>query len=240
MRSRGVTLLELLVVVTMIGLITAGVFRAYSSGLGFEQGLTARRQAMSDQVAFEDQLRSLIQRAMLSADATNPNTYFVGAAGLGENAQGGSESTDLVFVVAGQRLPTALIENGSDFETNNEQFGPQGGLAEVHLSTTAVGDAGSRQGLFMRQQRPSDGDPSQGGSERLFDSTIDSVRFEFWDGASWLASWDTRSMTPPRLPAAVRITYTRAGDSTERPLVVQLPNSDVTKDNPISTGGATQ
>jgi len=61
--------------------------------------------------------------------------------------------------------PFPVTNTTDDFETQQTLYGPVGGVSEISLSTTAVGDAGSHTGLFERRQTPSDGDPTQGGTE---------------------------------------------------------------------------
>jgi hypothetical protein len=77
--------------------------------------------------------------------------------------------------------------------------------------------------------------------ELVLDPDINSISYEFYNGADWDTSWDTQAINPPRLPAAVRITYRRVNDEVDRQFVVRLIHSDVTADNPVTVEtGATQ
>lgn len=160
------------------------------------------------------------------------------------NAFGGSGASSLTFTANGIApnaailSPTATSQTSdsssdvSDFETANQNYGPQGGVIEVGLSLTAVGDPQGQTGLFLRIQRPADGDSSQGGTESLLLKDIDLVTFEFYDGQEWQPSWDTSTMTTQRLPAAVRVTYGMS-DGTQHAFVVPIPASDATSTNPV-------
>jgi prepilin-type N-terminal cleavage/methylation domain-containing protein len=243
MRSRGVTLLELLVTVAIVAVLAGGIANAFSAGLRYERNSQAAREVEESKIRFEDRLASLLRSAVLSADATDATSYFVGSL-AGDGGQNGSADT-LQFITRGQKLPGALLASQDDFETINENFGPQGGTSEIQLSTTPVGDASDKQGLFLREQRPADGDPTQGGLENLLDASVRSIGFEFYDGTQWQQTWDSRTETQPRLPAAIRVSYTIDGEDANTPhvLVVRLPLSDVTADNAAiqsSTAGGVQ
>jgi prepilin-type N-terminal cleavage/methylation domain-containing protein len=233
---RGYTLLELLIVIAIMGLITAAVTRAWSSSLDFEQRLRAGREVADRSRSIEDRLSALLRQAYLSPDANDSSTYFIGADVMAEEASENPTNT-LTFTIAGKRIPSTLMSSDDDFESLNNRLGPQGGIAEITLGTTPVGQSSETQGLFIREQRPSDGDPTQGGYEQLFSNQIDEITFEFFDGAQWLPSWDTRT-GEKRLPAAIRVTYKLTGDEDEHIRVVKLPLSDVTPLNPLTTESA--
>jgi hypothetical protein len=142
----------------------------------------------------------------------------------------------ITFTSANSSVPASLVNSNVDFETLNEQYGPQGGVTEVSLSMTAVGDAGQNKGLFIREQRPADGDPTQGGTERVLNSDITSIQFQFFDGTNWIDTWDTRQgQGQRRIPAAIKVTYQLDGDETDHTMIIQCPLSDVTSLNPVQT-----
>ena len=89
-------------------------------------------------------------------------------------------------------------------------------------------------GVIIREQHPADGDNTQGGTESVLDPDVTSLTYEFFDGSDWQPTWSTSNGTK-RLPAAVRVTYQVKDEDSQRVLVIRLPNSDVTTDNPVTT-----
>jgi prepilin-type N-terminal cleavage/methylation domain-containing protein len=240
MRNRGFTLIELMISLAIMIIIALGATATYEIAVGFQIRELPQRQVYQARERFENRIRALIRSAYLSPGGGAAPSYFMaGAGGIGGAAgmQAGSAPADVLTFTATAPAPLgAFLESQNDFETLNEQFGPQGGLAEVSISVTPVGEeAGSRTGPFLRTQRPADGDFTQGGFEELLDANVHALTFEFYDGTAWVPEWDTS--TTPRLPAAVRITYTWQEEDTPRVLIVRLPLSDVTPENPAGIGG---
>jgi prepilin-type N-terminal cleavage/methylation domain-containing protein len=256
MRRSGFTLLELLIAAVIFSLIGFAVSRAYAVGIQFEVNSPKTREALEKRIAFEEQVANLLRSAYLSPTATDTVTCFIASTGNGttstttttltQNSNAGGGSTlatsnfpnTLVFTTQGQRLPGSFLSTQeTDLQTINDKYGPIGGITEVGISTTAVGDAGDMQGLFLRQQSPADTDHTQGGIEQLLSADIANIGFEFFDGTNWGSTWDTTQPGQRRLPAAVRVTYTLNGDeNTDHVFTVQLPLSDVTPDNPANVG----
>lgn len=246
MRRRGLTLLELLISMVMAGIISVAVAEAYGAGVRFRQGQDSSRADAERISRIDDELRRLISGAQVSSSATNNASFFIGSSGNDLPGSGlqleGNTADTLVFTSSGSRLPTQALESQDDFETQNQNHGPVGGVVEYQLGMTAVGDAGTQEGLFLRTQRPADGDSSQGGTERLLEPDVRSITFEFFDGETWQPTWDTDSQQGVRrVPSAVRVTYSLQNDNEQisHVLIVTLPYSDVTVDNPV-TQGATQ
>ena len=229
----GVTLVEMVIAVAITAILTAAVTRAFVAGITYETSITDARARQEAKDEVDLKLRNLFQHAYLSPDDTNTDTFFIGGSAGDSGIDAGAADT-VQFTVQGFRPASASIESEDDFETQNENLGPQGGIAEISLSTTAVGDAGTRQGLFIRTQRPSDSEPSQGGTETVLEESIQSIQFEFWDGTTWQPTWSTLVGAEKRLPAAVRITYTRDGENedAEHVIYARIPTSDVTADDP--------
>ena len=247
MRRRGITLVEVLLAASISALIIAAAGSSYVNALRAAQGLSNGREAAARRFAFESEMRDVFAHAYLDPDTTNLNTYFVSGdavtapAGSGStgNATSGGGGSGLVLTVLGRRLPDALLASTEDFETNNGNYGPVAGVTEIGLSTTPVGSpSGGVTGLFLRSQAPADADPTQGGTERLLLADAETVSFEFYDGAEWVATWDTTTQTTRRLPSAVRITYRLTDDTTDRVLTVAVPTSDVTPDDPVAQEAA--
>jgi hypothetical protein len=230
--------LELLVVSVMMALITIAATSAYSAAVRYHTTVIPAREAFRAEEKFESYLRGLIERTMVD---TSADTYFIFSVGGNGPVSGntGDPPDTLTFTALGLPVSGAAANSELDFESRNESFGPQGGLAELNLSTTPVGDAADAAGLFLRTQRPADGDETQGGTERVLKGNIETIGFEAWDGLQWVTTWDTTTMATPRIPSLVRVTYTLNGDveGTEHSLIVRLPRSDVSAENPVETEG---
>jgi prepilin-type N-terminal cleavage/methylation domain-containing protein len=245
MRRRGITLIELLLALTISSLVMAAAGTAYIAGTNTARTLGNGRDVVAKQALFEATLADLFRHAYIDTDAQNRYTFFqsgdaITGSTTNAGATGQGSSTDanaLVFTVLGRRLPATTLSSTDDFETNNSKFGPVGGVTEVELSTTPIGDgANGQQGLFLREQTPSDGDPSQGGEESLLNPDVETISFEYFDGTDWQTTWDTSTMGTRRLPSAVRVTYKLRDESQDRVLTFSLPASDVTPDNPVTQG----
>lgn len=220
MKRRGVTLVEILIASVITVMIVGSISSAFAMVVRHQLVYGKARSQFESSIYFEDQVRSLLAQCYYSAE--NPTTTYFN----GDSTQGDSSVSDrLTFTVAGNRVPgDAKASTSEDFAERNESIGPVGGVTEVSLSTTPVGDAGARQGLFLRKQTPADGDPTQGGYESLLEADIATVTFEFYDSTTWIAVWD--SATNAGLPSAVRVTYTLTSDpEVERTFVVKIPQA---------------
>ena len=240
MRRRGITLVEVLIAASIAALVMLAAGTAYVAGLRSARSLSLGRNAIAQQTAFENRLRDLFSHAYVDADATNPNTYFVSGDALSASSttlstSGSGDDGTIAFTVLGERPPSTLLSSTEDFETNNQNFGPVSGVTEIQLGTTPVGSPpGGQEGLFLRQQSPSDADATQGGTESLLLGDVQTLSFEFYDGSGWVTTWDTNSQGTRRLPSAVRVTYRLKDDEEDRILVVPVPTSDVTPDDPLA------
>ena len=162
------------------------------------------------------------------------------AAGAQTNGSTSAGNADtLMFTVMGRPLPGSVLaeDPSDDFETTNQHYGPQGGLAEYAISMTPVGDAQGQKGVILREQLPADEDATQGGYESVIEPDVTSLTFEFFDGTAWQPSWNTFAQTTRQLPAAVRVTYSLTGESQNRIFIVGLACSTVTPNNPATTTG---
>lgn len=260
-RQLGITLIEILIVVAITATLTVAVSHAYVATISSDKRIRAGRDSLERQQLVEDRIANFIRHAELSLSTTQQASYFIGSIGnvqgvsasgvqtsptstsLGSTgtANGNGNADTLIMTVTGLRIPSSILNSDDDFEAQNEKKGPQGGVEEVAISTSPVGTPPNGQtGLFLRYQRPADSDPSQGGNESLLSPDVSSIQFEFWDGSQYQQTWDTRSMTTKRLPAAVRVTYRLTGEQKDHVFVTLVPNSDVTTQNPVvETGNST-
>ncbi len=251
-RQSGLTLIELLIVLGITAILASALGYAFTAELTMQRTEETRRADLDRSDQTERQITRLLQGAKLAmlsesdpavalntlpGQAAGPavpavqTTYFAGVVESGANDLGCDR---LTFTTTAPALPMAALSGTDDFETQQQARGPVGGLAEVSLGVTPIGDAGGRTGLFERLQRPSDADPAQGGSEFLLDPQIERIGFQFWDGLEWVTSWSATA--PPRLPQAVRVSYTRRGAPGEvRVFDVPLPASDVSAQSPQNT-----
>ena len=244
-RQAGLTLVELLLVMVMTVFLAGAISFAFSAQINMQRRHEAQRADMDRTDAMEREITRLLRGAMLSASTTDTTSYFQGVSDSGGSDLGCDRIT---FTTSAPGVPAAALNSQDDFETQQAARGPLGGLSEVSLGTTPIGNAGDKSGLFERLQRPSDADPTQGGMESVLSPQIDSIGFQFYDGTQFISTWDTTTGAR-RLPAAVQVSYKLKDDTdnTVRTFVVAIPASDVTSSNPYSatstttsaTGGAT-
>ena len=234
-------MLELLVVLVMMGILTSALVYAFVGGLDMQRRQAQRQSEQNPAARVEKRITRLLEGALLSEDTADTTTFFVAAAEQGDGTLGADR---LTFTTDSLGLSLATQQSTDDFETQHEQFGPQGGITEISLGIAPVGEAAtSTTGLFERLQQPADGDATQGGTESVLEPAVTQLGFEFYDGIEWVTVWDTLNSTR-RLPAAVRVSYTLSTDSEVQThtFVVPLAASDVDADNPAtatSTGGTT-
>ncbi len=227
LNQHGLTLIELLIVLGITAILAAALGYAFTAELTMQRAEEARRADLDRSDLMERQITRLLQGAKLAAPAQSSpaaalntlpgqpaalpvpaaqKTYFAGVAEGGANDLGCDR---LTFTTTAPVLPMAALAGTDDFETQQQAQGPVGGLAEVSLSVTPVGDAGGRTGLFERLQRPSDADPSQGGLEFLLDPQIERIGFQFWDGFQWITSWPARRVCRRQSGSATRCAVRR-------------------------------
>lgn len=230
MKRRGLTLIELMVVLSITVILVVTVTFAYTEGIKFQARVPQQDAQLRSVTRFEDRIRKMFEGAYLTADETDQTSYFMTLATGGDLAN----PDTIVFTTLGVAATNAYLMSTEEFETLNERFGPQGGMAEVSLSMIPVGEPPTEitTSLYLRVQRPPDGDPTQGGLERSLAENVETFTFEFFDGIEWVTEWDTQTQQR-RLPAAVRVTYRIADEETDRVVTIRVPLSDVTPENPI-------
>jgi len=233
---KGFTLIELLVSAVVVAIISLALASAFAYGVSYQNRSNASRQEELEKSKFEDRLRTLLQNATIDTDVTDTSEYFL----AGADAAGSDDR--ITFTTAMPFIPGAQLESQDDFETQNASLGSLGGLEEVSIGLTPIGQTSQSSGLFVREQRPADGDPTQGGTETVLEPNVTNIQWQFFDGINWQTTWDT-AQTNRRLPAAVQVTYQLENDPNQHSLVVRLYKSDVTPDNPVtqtSTGAPGQ
>jgi Tfp pilus assembly protein PilE len=231
-RQAGLTLVELLLVMVMTVFLASAITFAYSSMVTMQRRHNADRGKGDETGAMEREVTRLLRGARISSVTTDTTSYFQGVSDSGGSDLGCDRVT---FTTTEPAAPMAAMNSTDDFDTQQSARGPVGGLAEVSLGTTPIGNAGDKAGLFRRVQRPADGDTTQGGMESLVDPNISSVGFQFYDGTQWVTSWDTTTGSR-RLPAAVQVSYKLKDDdsNTIHVFVAPIPCSDVTSSNPYT------
>jgi Tfp pilus assembly protein PilE len=229
----GLTLVELVLVLALTAVLTGAVGYGFVAGLDQQRRHTAR-QADTDPVAsLEREITRLIEGAKLTEDAEDTTTYMVGAAdATGDTGTLGCDT--LTFTTTAGAPDFGPLLSDDDYETQYTVSGPVGGVTEVQLGGQLQGRTESVSGLLIRTQRPSDGDYTQGGTQRVLSTHVDSIGFRFWNGASWDDTWDTA--TERRLPGAILVSYVLADDATEtvRSFTVAVPASDVDANNTVT------
>ena len=257
MSRRAFTLIELMIALAGTALLTAAVLNAFTNALKVGPAIRKSQEAIDTKLAFQDKIQDLLHHVYVLNNGTpvalslvGQRTFFTtnpqgSTSGLSQSSGGqslgsggaASAGSQLVFTALGEPTSQAALQDSSnDFTQQNQARGPEGGIVEYALELSPVGSAGDKKGIFIRVQRPADTNPTSGGYEWLLLPDIDSLMFEFWDGTQWQQSWDTTTQTPVRLPAAVRITYSK-GNETPTVFVVRLPLSDATPANPVTNFG---
>ena len=157
----GFTLVELLIVLVITAILASALGYAFTAEMTMQRVEESRRADLDRGDATERRIARLLQGAKLTAPtaAAGQTTYF---AGLAENGADDLGCGRLTFTTTAPALPLATLDGTDDFETQQGARGPVGGLAEVSLSVTPVGDAGGRLGLFERLQRPAGRGPDAG------------------------------------------------------------------------------
>ncbi len=232
MKRSGVTLIELMVASVLSIIVALSLSTAFSVVVRHQLNAGKPRQTFETISFMEDRVRGLLEKAIFT-NSPNQTTYF-----RGDSVGGGAFSDRLIFTSLGERVRGDVIASAeTDFAIRNTSFGPVGGVTENELSTTAVGDAQGKQGLFYRHQNPADTDIEKGGMESLLGPDIATIQYEFWDGTTWAPTWDTT--TQIRLPDAVRVHYFLNSDpAVEHIFVVRLPNA--IGEDALAAGGQTQ
>jgi type II secretory pathway pseudopilin PulG len=219
--------IELLVAITILVIATGAVARAYSASLDYQNHSEKTRERLNAQYRFEDRLTQLISGATLKG----ANGCFISPVTKSDAGVEQHAATSILAPGSASLVVTSLFDptpvryltsSDNDFQHLNQTYGPMVGTSEVALSLVPVGDAGSKQGLFLRVQRPADSDPKQGGTESDLNPDVEDIRFEFYDGTTWQTTWDSTDTQKGQLPLAVRVTYLLRGDQQPKSFLIRL------------------
>ena len=232
----GLTLLELLLALSIAVILGAALTYAFQAASNLQRSHTARMSELDETDHTEQEITRILRGALVTTTATDTSTFFQGVSAGGQSDLGCDR---LTLTTTAPGVPAAARDSTDDFETQQAARGPVGGVTEISLSTTAVGDAGTHAGLFERIQHPSDGDPTQGGFESTLDPDISAIGFQFWTGAQWISSWDTVATGDRKLPMAVQVSYrlSKGTDNSVHVFVVSIPASTVTAAAPDTAQG---
>jgi prepilin-type N-terminal cleavage/methylation domain-containing protein len=239
-KLNGVSLVELLVVLAVIVILANAIGFAFSAELNLRRMQEARRYKLKDpSVIMQNEITRMLLGAKINPSASDTLTYFTAGTSASNSSVNELGCDRVTFTTTEPGVPYAALASSDDFTTQQNARGPIGGVAEVSLSVTAVGNAGDKTGLFERMQIPSDGDATQGGTECVLDMHVSRIGFQFWDGQEWVSTWDTT--TDRRLPEQVKVSYSTTDQpDTVRAFIVSIPTSDIDSLNPdTQQGGAT-
>src|SRR5579862_5324606 len=138
-RDRGLTLLELMISIALSAVLIVAADGAFSTAIAFDKQSSRVQLANETSVNFEQRIKNLLRGAYVSASTTDSMTYFLGMT-TGNGGPDASLADTLTFTtLTGGSMNPAALNSDDDFETLNTNFGAQGGVTEVSLSTTAVG-----------------------------------------------------------------------------------------------------
>lgn len=241
MKCRGISLIELLVAITVTAIATIAAAQVLAGAADIPNRVIPSREAFLRIQRFESDLQTLIRRAMVAGPDDSTDTFFIMSAGDGSTipSTGNTSANQLIFTAKSAPVSQLRLDSTDDFELQNQKFAPAGGITEVEISGIAIDAPEDVEGLLLRTQTPSDGDPTQGGFQQVMIGDLVSIGFEAFDGLEWIQEWDTTTSTTPRLPAAIRVSYELQGDNGQQhEFVVRLPLSDVTPENPVVTESA--
>ena len=77
MKRRGVTLIELVIAIAIVGLLSLAITRAFVAGIDYETKISAARERIEARDRIDDRLTNLFHHAYLSPNDTETNTFFI-------------------------------------------------------------------------------------------------------------------------------------------------------------------
>ena len=192
--SRGMTLIEAMIAITIMGIVATMVWTAFSQTSRSKARVEADLDRMHViQMALERMARELSMAYVSTHRPSSPALLTVHTAFIGHDHSGHDRVDFTSF--SHQRL----YRNAHESDQN-----------ELSYFVTRDPEDSRRQVLARREQNRIDDDPTRGGQVEIMVEDIHSFDLEYLDPTSkeWVRSWDTTQGTGQvnRLPSQVRIT----------------------------------
>ena len=198
-RSRGMTLIELMVavgVMAMVAVLIHGVIDSLSRGRKVE-GLRAER-------AHEG--REALQRMVRDLCGAYLSTHVPSVPAL---------MTERTAFVGKSSAPYDRLDFTSFAHLRTERDSHESDQAEVGYFVVADPEVADKMDLVRREQTPIDYEPLKGGVVNVVAENVAKFDVRFFDPmtAQWVETWDTMQVTgqPNRLPLEVEITLVLKG-----------------------------
>jgi general secretion pathway protein J len=205
-RSRGMTLLEIVIAVAILGMISLLLYGALDSLSRGKRGEAMRadrsrqgREAMTRMMREMSSAFLSLHKPLVNAQDTR-TTVFIAR---------GSGNYDRVDFASFANLRLEREARESD-------------QMEVGYFVAADPNVEGKMDLVRRQQTPIDTEPKVGGVTNVLAENIESFKIRFLDSASgnWVDAWDTTQSTgqPNRLPVEVHVVLVLKGVKGAAPL----------------------
>ncbi len=196
MRRRGMTLVEVLVAVVILGIVATVVFGGFS-------------QTMRNKRRIEEQAdRSHVVRVALERMVSELSMAYVS---VHANGNAALQVMNTCFIGGrhgrGHRLDFTSFSHRRLYRDAHESD-----QNEISYFLAENPNDRSQHVLARREQNRIDADPQTGGTTQIMVEDVIELEVEYLDAATglWTDSWDTRDVThqPNRLPAQVKILLT--------------------------------
>ena len=224
---RAFTLLELIIAIVMIAILVASTTTAISAAIRARDRGGARAEASSRARVAASVIAAERASTLRASDLTEARIAILrsGPAGRGQ---------DGILLFAHIRSPIRSLSPQPEGDECESQFRLEPSLAHAGLFT-----------LWNRRQPVPDDYPEAGGVASPLVDGLTSLRFEAFNGASWLDTWDSDT---DGFPHAVRLTL-QAADDTGKTIITARrvvafdrvpipPASDTTTSGSTSTTSA--
>ncbi|MFK7985280.1 MAG: type II secretion system protein GspJ [Sandaracinaceae bacterium] len=203
-RSRGMTLVEVLVAITILGIVATVVFGGFSQTMRNKRRIEAQAdRAHVIRVALE-RLVSELSMAYVSIHV-NPNPAL--------------QTMNTCFI-GGRSGPAHRVDFTSFSHRRLYRDAHESDQNELSYFVTDHPEFRDMRVLARREQNRIDDDPQSGGTTQILVEDVVDFEMEYLDQATgqWTDQWDTREVTgqPNRLPIQVQIRLTVVDETAER------------------------